>query len=115
MAKLICGLYEDWPCLDERIETVTAEIEELSRIEPKCQRLMSVPGSEWQAPETASQAVREYLAVTEGATVDGRWQRHTVRGVFSGTLKGRPDEFLEPIRRGPIKKGPNGTSPADHR
>ena len=44
MAKLIRGLYEDWCCLDERIETVTAEIEELSRIEPKCQRLMSVPG-----------------------------------------------------------------------
>ena len=44
MAKLIRGLYEDWCCLDERIETVTGEIEELSRIEPKCQRLMSVPG-----------------------------------------------------------------------
>jgi transposase len=44
MAKLICGLYEDWCCLDERIETVTGEIEQLSRIEPKCQRLMSVPG-----------------------------------------------------------------------
>jgi hypothetical protein len=69
MAKLICGLYEDWPCLDERIETVTAEIEELSRIEPKCQRLMSVPGSEWQA-ETASRAVRECLAVTRGRNLD---------------------------------------------
>jgi hypothetical protein len=80
MATLISDLYEDWCCLDERIETVTAEIEELSRIEPKCQRLMSVPGS-----------------------------------VFSGTLKGRPDEFLEPIRRGAIKRGPNGTSRADHR
>jgi transposase len=44
MAKLIRGLYEDWCCLDERIETVTAEVEELSRIEPKCQRLMRVPG-----------------------------------------------------------------------
>src|SRR5690348_12413179 len=44
MAKLIHGLYEDWCCLDQRIETVTGEIEELSRIEPKCQRLMSVPG-----------------------------------------------------------------------
>ena len=44
MAKLIHGLYEDWCCLDERIETVTGEIEELRRIEPKCQRLMSVPG-----------------------------------------------------------------------
>jgi transposase len=44
MAKLILGLYEDWCQLDERIETVTGEIEQLSRIEPKCQRLMSVPG-----------------------------------------------------------------------
>lgn len=42
--KLIRGLYEDWCCLDERIETVTAEIEELSRTESKCRRLMSVPG-----------------------------------------------------------------------
>src|SRR6516165_4959269 len=44
MAKLIHGLYEDWCCLDEGIETVTREIEELSRVEPKCLRLMSVPG-----------------------------------------------------------------------
>jgi transposase len=43
-ASLIQGLYEDWCCLDERIETVTGEIVQLSRIEPKCQRLMSVPG-----------------------------------------------------------------------
>src|SRR5271165_525988 len=27
MAKLILGLYEDWCCLDERIDTVTGEIE----------------------------------------------------------------------------------------
>jgi len=44
MAKLILGLYEDWCHLDERIEGVTGEIEELSRAEAKCQRLMSVPG-----------------------------------------------------------------------
>ena len=44
MAKLILGLYEDWCHLDERVETVTGEIEQLSHIEPKCQRLMSVPG-----------------------------------------------------------------------
>jgi transposase len=43
-AKLIRGLYEDWCGLDERIETVTAEIEELSRTESKCVQLMSVPG-----------------------------------------------------------------------
>jgi hypothetical protein len=32
-AKLIRGLYEDWCCLDDRIETVTGEIEELSQAE----------------------------------------------------------------------------------
>ena len=44
MAELILGLYEDWCGLDARIETVTGEIEALSRTEPTCQRLMSVPG-----------------------------------------------------------------------
>src|ERR1700680_4156924 len=44
MAKLILGLYEDWCCLDERIGTVTGEIEKLSQVEATCQRLMSVPG-----------------------------------------------------------------------
>jgi transposase len=44
MASLILGLYEDWCQLDERIETVTGEIEKLSHAEVTCQRLMSVPG-----------------------------------------------------------------------
>jgi transposase len=44
MADLIVGLYEDWLWLDERIETVTREIEELSKKEANCQRLMSIPG-----------------------------------------------------------------------
>jgi len=43
-ASLILGLYEDWCGLDKRIETVTGAIEELSQVEPKCRRLMSVPG-----------------------------------------------------------------------
>src|SRR6516162_6206198 len=32
------------PQLDKRIKTVTGAIEELSQVEPKCRRLMSVPG-----------------------------------------------------------------------
>jgi len=44
MASLILGLYQDWCCLDERIEAVTGEIEDLSRAEATCQQLMSVPG-----------------------------------------------------------------------
>jgi transposase len=44
MNGLIVGLYEDWLWLDERIETITREIEEISRREGNCIRLMSVPG-----------------------------------------------------------------------
>ena len=44
MSDLIVGLYEDWLWLDERIETITGEIEEISQREANCSRLMSVPG-----------------------------------------------------------------------
>ena len=44
MSNLIVGLYEDWLWLDERIETITRQIEGISRSEVNCQRLMSVPG-----------------------------------------------------------------------
>jgi len=44
MSDLIVGLYEDWLWLDERVETITGEIEEISKSEANCQRLMSVPG-----------------------------------------------------------------------
>ncbi len=44
MADLIVGLYEDWLWLDERIESLTAEIEAIARSHASCQRLMSVPG-----------------------------------------------------------------------
>ena len=43
-ARLIRGLYKDWCYLDERIDTVTGEIEALSRTEAKCRQLMSIPG-----------------------------------------------------------------------
>ncbi len=44
MSDLIVGLYEDWLWLDERIETITREIEAIGRSEANCQRLMSIPG-----------------------------------------------------------------------
>jgi transposase len=44
MSDLIVGLYEDWLWLDERIETVSREIEEISQQEANCTRLMSIPG-----------------------------------------------------------------------
>ncbi len=44
MNDLIVGLYEDWLWLDERIESITGEIEMISKAEVNCQRLMTVPG-----------------------------------------------------------------------
>ena len=44
MNDLIVGLNGDWQELDERIETITGEIETISKSEKNCQRLMSVPG-----------------------------------------------------------------------
>jgi transposase len=44
MSDIIVGLYEDWLWLDERIESLTGEIETISRREANCARLMSVPG-----------------------------------------------------------------------
>jgi len=44
MHDLIIGLYEDWLRLDERVETLTGEIEAISTCEAHCRRLMSVPG-----------------------------------------------------------------------
>jgi transposase len=44
MHDLILGLYEDWLRLDDRIETITGEIEAIGKREANCQLLMSVPG-----------------------------------------------------------------------
>jgi len=44
MEGIIMGLYEDWLWLDERIESMTDEIEMISKREGNCQRLMTVPG-----------------------------------------------------------------------
>ncbi|MFA9474395.1 MAG: IS110 family transposase [Filomicrobium sp.] len=44
MTDIIVGLYEDWLWLDERIESITSEIEKVSLTESNCERLMSVPG-----------------------------------------------------------------------
>ena len=44
MSDIIVGLYEDWLWHDERIESLTNEIETISRREASCNRLMSVSG-----------------------------------------------------------------------
>lgn len=44
MHDIIIGLYEDWLWLDERIESVSGEIDALSDREEHCQHLKSIPG-----------------------------------------------------------------------
>jgi transposase len=44
MADLIAGLYEDWLWLDERIDGLSAKIEQIAHQEANCRLLMSVPG-----------------------------------------------------------------------
>jgi transposase len=44
MVNLIADLMQDWRRLDERIETVSTEIEALALQDDSCQRLMTGPG-----------------------------------------------------------------------
>src|SRR5258708_11041391 len=44
MVSLIADLMQDWRRLDQRIETVSTEIEALALQDDSCQRLMTVPG-----------------------------------------------------------------------
>ena len=44
LVRLIADLAEDWRRLDDRIATVSAEIEALAEQDGSCQRLMTVPG-----------------------------------------------------------------------
>jgi transposase len=43
ISSIIVGLYEDWLWLDERIESLTKEIDKIAAAEDNCRCLMSVP------------------------------------------------------------------------
>ncbi|WOI33356.1 IS110 family transposase [Tritonibacter scottomollicae] len=44
MRSILIGLYGDWVWMDDRIDKMSAEIEEISRTEENCVNVMSVPG-----------------------------------------------------------------------
>jgi transposase len=44
MRAILIGLYGDWLWLDDRIETVSKEIEQISRTEENCVNVMTIPG-----------------------------------------------------------------------
>ena len=69
MVHVIEELAGDWHRLDERIKSVSSEIEALADQDPACERLMTVPGI-----GRSSQALRWRRSATE---------RHSRRGVTS--------------------------------
>jgi len=44
MRTILIGLYGDWLWLDDRIDAVSAEIDEISRTEENCANVMTIPG-----------------------------------------------------------------------
>jgi hypothetical protein len=83
MADRIVGLYEDGLWLDERIETVTVEIEKIATEQAACRRLMSVPGvgspppwwRRWGMGLRARPRLRR-LVGTRAAAIQHRRQAH---------------------------------------
>src|SRR5215472_11500889 len=68
-SDLLCKVFETTVqrCMAEGLVGGKAFPVDASMIRADANRQRSVPGSEWQAPETASNAVREYLAVLDDA------------------------------------------------
>jgi transposase len=44
MRKILIGLYGDWMWMDDRIDTVSKEIKDISRTEENCVNVMTAPG-----------------------------------------------------------------------
>jgi transposase len=66
MIRIIGDLVEDWAHLDERVETVTDEIEGLARTDVSCGRLMTVPGIGPIIASAMVAAVGDGAAFTKG-------------------------------------------------
>jgi len=102
VSRLVADLAEDWRRLDERIATVSAEINELAKQDDHCQRLMTVPGI---GPLIASAVVA--AIGTGGGFKQGRdfgaWLGLVPRQESTGdrTILGRRQQVPEdPIRAG---------------
>jgi transposase len=66
MIRIIGDLVEDWAHLDERVETVTDEIEGSARTDVSCGRLMTVPGIGPIIASVMVAAVGDGAAFTKG-------------------------------------------------
>src|SRR5947209_4643609 len=99
MAELIVGLYEDWLWLDERIATLTAEIEKIAATESSCRLLMSVPGVGPIISTAMVAAIGDGEAFTRGRDF-GAWlgliprQYSTGGRSIPGRISKRGDKYL---------------------
>ncbi len=66
MRSILIGLYGDWMWMDDRIEKVSAEIEEISRTEENCVNVMTVPGIGPMISTTMVAAIGEGEAFDRG-------------------------------------------------
>ncbi len=99
MADLIVGLYEDWLWLDERIASLTAEIEKIAASERSCELLMSVPGVGPIISTAMVAAIGDGEAFSRGRDF-GAWlglipRQHSTGGrTVLGRISKRGDRYL---------------------
>lgn len=69
MRAILIGLYGDWLWLDERIETVSREIEDISRAEENCVNAMTIPGVGPMIPTAMVAAIGRGKPLRGGGTL----------------------------------------------
>ena len=73
LVRLISDLAEDWRRLDDRIATVSAEIEALAEQDGPCQRLMTVPGLDRSSRAPSWRRLAMAPALSRDATSAPGW------------------------------------------
>ena len=83
MVRLIEGLTDDWRRLDNRIDTITSEIEVVAKEDPDCRRLTSSPGVGPIIASAMVAAIGDGTAFTRGRDF-GAWLGLVPRQLSTG-------------------------------
>jgi transposase len=90
MVRIVSDLVGDWRQLDERIETVTDEIETLAKSDDSCRRVMTVPGIGPLISSAMVAAIGNGAAFAKGRDYSGNVFRSAGRGLVKFDIhKGR--------------------------
>src|SRR5262245_28900609 len=102
MVNLITELVQDWRRLDERITTVSAEIESLAKQDEGCQRVMTVPGVGPIISSAVVAAIGNGAGFTQGRDF-GAWlglvpkQESTGDRTILGKISKRGNKYLRTL------------------